>query len=114
MSSSEQPLMSVVLPVFNGASLLARAVASVRRQTFPSWELLLVDDCSTDQSFDLMQDLAREDPRIRVLRLPTNRGVGAARNEGLRQARGRLIAYTAAVEIPPYGFWQSSSGAAGP
>ena len=93
MSSSDLPLISVILPVFNGARFLARAVASVLRQTFPSWELLLVDDGSTDPSYDIMQELAREDSRLHPLRLPVNRGVGAARNEALRRARGEWIAY---------------------
>lgn len=74
--------VSVVVPVYNGESFLAEAVRSVQVQTFTDWEMVLVDDGSTDGSAPLAKQLAREDARIRVLLQP-NAGVSAARNAGL-------------------------------
>jgi hypothetical protein len=87
------PLVSVVTPVWNAAATLAETVASVRAQSLGDWELLLVDDASTDGSLGLARTLAAEDPRIRVLARERNGGAGAARNDAIRAARGRLVAF---------------------
>ncbi|MDB5313203.1 MAG: epsH 2 [Gemmataceae bacterium] len=87
------PAVSVVMPVYNGVRFLDRAVASVRRQTFPDWELLAVDDASADASAARLDALATADPRVRVFRHPANRGPAAARNTALAAARGDLVAY---------------------
>lgn len=83
--------MSVVLPVWNAAATLARAVESIRRQTLSDWELIAVDDGSTDSSRDMLAALARTDRRVRVLTQP-HRGIVAALNAGLAAARGDVIA----------------------
>jgi glycosyltransferase involved in cell wall biosynthesis len=87
------PVVSVILPLFNAASTLKRAMRSVRRQTFFSWELVAVDCSSTDGSFDLVQQWRARDGRIRLARLEENRGLGAACNVALRHARGRFVSY---------------------
>ena len=76
------PLVSVVTPVWNAAATLAETVASVRAQSLADWELLLVDDASTDGSRDLARALAAADPRIRLIERATNGGAAAARNDG--------------------------------
>ena len=81
------------MPVYNGIATLERAVRSVLGQTFADWELLIVDDCSTDGSREAVAAWAAADPRIRPLCNAENRGPGAARNLGLRSARGEFIAY---------------------
>jgi glycosyltransferase involved in cell wall biosynthesis len=81
------------MPVYNGMATLERAVRSVQAQTVADWELLVVDDCSTDGSCEAVAAWAAADPRIRLLRKTENRGPGAARNLGLRSARGEFIAY---------------------
>jgi hypothetical protein len=86
-----RPLVSVVIPVYNRAHLLGRAIQSVRAQTFRDLELVVVDDGSTDGSAGAVP--SNEDSRIRVIRLPTNRGVSRARNIGIQAARGRLLAF---------------------
>lgn len=91
--SEAVPRISVITPVFNGAIFLDRAVESLLRQTFQRWELLAIDDASTDDSHQRLVDWSHRDCRIRVLRLAENRGHAAARNEGLRHAAGSLIAY---------------------
>ena len=90
--------VSVITPVWNAAATLAATVASVRAQTEPDWEMLIVDDGSSDGSRELAARLAA-DPRIRPLALGTNRGPAAARNEGIRAARGRFIAFLDADDL---------------
>ncbi|CUH39461.1 GDP-mannose:glycolipid 4-beta-D-mannosyltransferase precursor [Jannaschia seosinensis] len=87
--------VSVVMPVFNRADSVREAIDSVRAQTYANWELLVVDDGSSDDSVDVVSQLIEEtgDDRIRLIRLPENSGVSAARNAGLREAGGEIIAY---------------------
>lgn len=87
------PVISVITPVYQGEALLPECVESVRRQTFSDWELLLIDDGSADNSRTLCERYAAEDPRIRTLAQPENMGVSAARNRGLREARGQYVAF---------------------
>jgi glycosyltransferase involved in cell wall biosynthesis len=79
-------MISVVMATYNRAATLMRAVDSVRRQTLRDWELIIVDDGSTDESRALLD--AMEEPRIRVVRHDKNRGVTAAKNSGLGEIRG--------------------------
>jgi succinoglycan biosynthesis protein ExoO len=86
------PLVSLIMANHNGARHLGEAVASVQRQTLADWELILVDDASTDDSLAIAVALARADPRIKVLAQARNRGPAAARNRALAAARGAWIA----------------------
>lgn len=86
------PLVSVVLPTHNRAAVLPRAIASVQAQTYPAWELIVVDDASTDETPGLVRELA--DPRIFLLSLPIPCGHPARpRNIGWTLARGVYVAY---------------------
>ena len=84
------PLVSVITPTRNRATVLPRAIASVLAQTYPNWELVIVDDASDDETAGVLASLS--DPRIRPLRIE-HAGCNAARNAGLDAARGELIAY---------------------
>lgn len=84
--------VSVAIPVWNREQVVGAAIESVRAQTFDDWELLLVDDGSTDGSLATLEGWAALDPRIRVLARP-HEGVGAARNAALDAARGEYIAF---------------------
>lgn len=88
-----QPRASIVMPCYNTASFIGDAIASVRSQTMEDWELLVVDDCSTDGSLDTAEHAARGDPRIRLMRQERNGGVGPARNRAIGEARGRYVAF---------------------
>jgi len=79
------------MPVYNRAHLLGRAIRSVLAQTFVDLELLVVDDGSTDGTADMAGSFC--DPRLRLVRLPRRGGVGRARNVGIGQARGDLVAF---------------------
>jgi hypothetical protein len=84
------PLITVVMPTYNRAAVLPRAVASVLAQAYPNWELLIVDDSSTDATPEAIA--AIDDHRVRSLRVPHG-GCCAARNAALDEARGEIVAY---------------------
>ncbi len=86
------PLVSVVMPLWNRATVVREAVESVQRQSFEAWELIVVDDGSTDDSVAVVRGLAAFDARIVVVPAG-HQGVSAARNEGLARARGRYVAF---------------------
>ena len=86
------PLFSVIIPVFNGADRIEQAIQSVRAQSLSSWELIIIDDGSTDHTLALVEQAAARDPRIRPLR-QANQGPSAARNFGILAARGRYLAF---------------------
>ncbi len=85
------PLVSVVMPVHNAATTVARAVASVQTQTLADWELIVVDDGSTDATREILLEFALNDPRLRVLNIARH-GIVAALNEGIAAANGEFIA----------------------
>ena len=96
------PLVSVVMPFLDGIRFLPEAIDSVVTQTYPEWELLLVDDGSTDGSSALARDYARGRPdRIRYLEHAghANRGKSTSRNLGIAEARGELLAFLDADDI---------------
>lgn len=86
------PLVSIVMPCFNAEHHLALSVGSVQAQTFRSWELIAVDDGSTDATGELLANFAAEDGRIQKVSQP-NQGVSAARNHGLTLARSAYVAF---------------------
>ncbi len=94
MSAAPPPVVSIVMALYNGESFLDAAVESVQAQSVADWELLIIDDGSSDGGLDRAQAWASEDARIRVLRHPggKNRGVSATRNLGLSEARAPWVA----------------------
>ncbi|MBR2519526.1 MAG: glycosyltransferase family 2 protein [Selenomonadaceae bacterium] len=88
------PAVSVILPMYNSARYIRSCVESVLNQTFGLFELICVDDCSTDDTVKIVAEMAQKDGRIRVVRLAKNTG-GASepRNTGLRLSRGKYIAF---------------------
>lgn len=91
--------VSIVVPVYNAEKYLEETVESVRKQTYENWELLLVDDCSSDKSAEVMKRLAERDARIRPVFQPQNGGAAKARNRGIREAEGSYIAFLDADDI---------------
>ena len=87
-----KPLVSVIVPVYNVYPYLRDCVQSVQAQSYQNWELLLVDDGSTDGSGELCDELAKNDARIRVLH-KENGGLSDARNAGLKRAKGEYIVF---------------------
>lgn len=87
------PTVSVIMPLYNSSAFMEESVRSVLGQTFADFELVLVDDCSTDDTLTFAEALAGEDARIRVVAQPENAGACATRNAGISAARGRYIAF---------------------
>jgi len=84
--------VSVVIPAFNAASTIEKAIASARLQTEDNLEIIVVDDASRDQTLEIVAEVARSDARVRLLRQPVNAGPAAARNRGIAAAKGDWIA----------------------
>lgn len=91
-------MVSVILPAYNAEEFLEQAVMSVRAQTMPDWELILIDDGSTDSTPELCDNLADASPQIRVVHRP-NMGVSEARNCGIDVARGQYLYFLDADDI---------------
>lgn len=87
------PVVSVITPMFNCEEFLSLTIAAVQRQTFQSWEMILVDDCSSDSSCELAKSFSEKDDRVRLIRLPNNSGAAVARNTAIEAAKGRYIAF---------------------
>ena len=85
------PKVTVVIPVYNREKYLGIAVDSILSQTFPDFELLVIDDGSIDRSIDVV--LSHSDPRIRLVCNNTNLGVSTTRNKGIQLARGEYLAF---------------------
>lgn len=94
-------MVSIIVPVYNAEQYLSQTIAMVKKQTYTDWELLLVDDHSEDGSIRTIEkNLSQEpDERIRLIRQPKNMGAAAARNRGLKEARGRYIAFLDADDV---------------
>lgn len=91
MSNFSKPLVSVIIPTFNRAGTLARAMKSVLSQDYKNFELIIVDDGSTDNTSDILKNFS--DERIKIIVHDKNRGVGAARNTGIDAAAGEIVAF---------------------
>jgi succinoglycan biosynthesis protein ExoO len=83
---------SVIIPAYNVSGIIGRAIYSAAAQTEPPLEILVIDDCSTDDTAEVVRALAREIPVLRLLSTPSNGGPAAARNVGLRAAKADWIA----------------------
>lgn len=87
------PYVSVVIPTYNREHLIQAAIESVLKQTFLDYELIIVDDASTDATVEFISNTYSHIPQIQLLPLAKNRGPGGARNEGILAAKGELIAF---------------------
>ncbi|WP_294455629.1 glycosyltransferase family 2 protein [uncultured Bacteroides sp.] len=86
------PLVSIIVPIYNSENYLNRCLDSILSQTFCDWELILIDDGSTDQSVGICEEYAQKDNRIRVFH-KQNGGVSSARNIGLKNAKGEWVTF---------------------
>lgn len=96
----EAHLVSIVMPVYNAGIYLAQSIQSVLNQTYSNWELLIVDDCSTDNSADIIKSFASQDGRIHYLKTLSPSGSPTVpRNIGIEKANGRFIAFLDSDDI---------------
>ena len=88
-----EPLVSIVMPSFNCQGFLHESIISVIEQTYCNWELIIVDDCSTDGSASIAQEYAAKDGRIRLFLMEKNAGPAAVRNKATHESHGQYIAF---------------------
>lgn len=98
MSEAAGAVVSVIMPTYNSEAFLGEAIASVVAQTYPHWELIVIDDGSTDGTAAVVSEFAALEPRARVIR-QENAGPAAARNRGIASARGRWVAFLDADDL---------------
>lgn len=86
-------LVSVIMPAYNSAAYISEAIGSVMQQTYTHWELIVIDDASTDDSILIVKQLMQEEQRIMLLQNFQNSGPGPTRNAGIKAAKGDFIAF---------------------
>lgn len=93
------PLVSIIMPSYKASTSLLQAVKSVVEQDFQDWELLVINDACPNQSYKTIQQLSSQDERIMILHNDSNKGVAYTRNVGIKQARGKYIAFLDADDL---------------
>ena len=96
---NELPLVSVIMPAYNSVGFIEQAIRSIQDQTYQNWELLVIDDSSTDATVPLVKKEMRTDKRIQLLQNRENLGAGVARNLGIKAAKGRFISFLDADDL---------------
>ena len=86
-------LVSIITPSYNSAKFIRETIDSVLAQTYPYWEMIIVDDCSTDGSVEIIGKYIIKDNRIKLIKLSNNSGPAIARNTAIKEAQGRYIAF---------------------
>jgi teichuronic acid biosynthesis glycosyltransferase TuaG len=95
----ERALVSIITPSFNSEKFIGETIQSVQNQTYQNWEMIIVDDCSTDQTVSVIQQLVKNDGRIHLFQLDKNSGAGIARETALSNAKGAYIAFLDADDL---------------
>ncbi|MGF0071743.1 glycosyltransferase family 2 protein [Streptococcus orisratti] len=95
----ESPLVSVIIPMYNASSFIEETIQTVLQQTYSNIEIIVVDDCSTDASYDVVSQLCQQHENISLLQNRKNSGVGFSRNAGVRHAKGRFISFLDADDL---------------
>jgi glycosyltransferase involved in cell wall biosynthesis len=93
------PLISILMPVYNAGDFLVEAIKSIRNQTLKDWELIVIDDGSTDKSNEILKKYADKDVRIEIFKFKKNKGLAFALNYGLNKVRGKYLARMDADDI---------------
>lgn len=92
-------LVSIITPTFNSEEFLKDTIESILKQSYTNWELLITDDCSNDNTIEIIENYLKLDTRIRLFRQERNSGSGAARNKSIENAKGRYIAFCDSDDI---------------
>ncbi|MDX7704046.1 glycosyltransferase family 2 protein [Aeromonas caviae] len=94
-----EPLVSIIMPTYNSASTISEAINSVILQRYTNWELIVTDDCSTDDTKDILINYVKNDSRIKFLCNQVNSGAGFSRNRSIDAAKGKYIAFLDADDL---------------
>lgn len=88
-----QDLVSIITPSYNSEKFISETINSILNQTYSNWELLITDDCSTDNTIEIVNYYSKRDSRIKLFTLEKNSGAGVARNNSIMHAKGKYIAF---------------------
>ncbi|WP_024621019.1 glycosyltransferase family 2 protein [Metaclostridioides mangenotii] len=88
-----EPLVSIITPVYNSEKFLSETIECIQNQTYKNWQLLLIDDCSNDNSSEVIKRYSEHESRIKYIKLDNNSGAAVSRNKGLSLAEGRFVAF---------------------
>ncbi len=91
--------VSVITPSYNSEKYIVKTIASVQKQTYQDWEMIIVDDHSDDDTCKIVREICKNEPRVKLLRQEKNSGAGAARTRSMQAAKGRFIAYLDADDV---------------
>ncbi|EGG92797.1 Putative N-acetylgalactosaminyl-diphosphoundecaprenol glucuronosyltransferase [gamma proteobacterium IMCC1989] len=91
--SVKNDLVSIITPAWRAEGFITETITSVQKQTFENWEMLIVDDCSPDNTRQVIKKIGKNDPRVRLICHKKNAGPAAARNTALKEAQGKWIAF---------------------
>lgn len=86
-------MVSVIMPAYNSADYISEAIGSVLQQTYPKWELIVIDDASKDNTLYIVENFSKQDSRVTIIKNPHNMGPGLTRNAGIEVANGDFIAF---------------------
>jgi teichuronic acid biosynthesis glycosyltransferase TuaG len=89
----QENLVSIITPSYNSEKFISKTINSILNQTYNNWELLITDDCSTDETLNIIRSFQENDNRIKLFKLAANKGAGVARNNSIEKAKGRFIAF---------------------
>jgi teichuronic acid biosynthesis glycosyltransferase TuaG len=95
----EMPLVSIIVPSFNSDKFIAETIQSVENQTYQNWEMIIVDDCSIDNTVAIIAKFVANDSRVHLFQLDKNSGTGIARNFALSKAKGQYITFLDADDL---------------
>ena len=90
---SKNPTVSIITPAYNAERFISQTIESVLQQTYPHWEMIIVDDASQDNTVAIVQSYAQQDNRIKLIELATNSGSAVARNTAMEHATGQYLAF---------------------
>lgn len=88
-----QELVSIIMPTYNSAKHVAKSIDSILNQTYKNWELVITDDCSTDNTISILNNFSIKEKRIKVFKLKENKGAGYSRNYSIEKSQGKYIAF---------------------
>lgn len=89
----KQQTISIITPNYNSSLYISQTIESVLQQTYPHWEMIIIDDCSTDDSVGIIERYTCKDSRIKLIKLENNAGPVTARNRGIKEAQGRYLTF---------------------
>lgn len=92
-------LVSIITPLYNSKAFIAETISSVLKQTYTNWELLLIDDCSTDNTLEVVAEFLLKNPNIKLIKNNSNSGAAISRNKGIAEAKGDFIAFLDADDL---------------